>query len=100
MAHINEYDKGDLVKMTANFTDANDTAADPNTVTFKLKEPDGEVTTYESGTDPELVKESVGEYYVEKKVDQIGEHYYRFEGDGNVTAAGEGSFYVVETAFD
>lgn len=43
---------------------AND-LVDPDTLTFKYKEPSGAVTTLVYGTDPEVVRESLGIFYVD-----------------------------------
>ncbi|KKL22915.1 hypothetical protein LCGC14_2430680, partial [marine sediment metagenome] len=39
------YDEGDLIRLSAAFTDLNDAAVDPTTVTVKHKTPDGTITT-------------------------------------------------------
>jgi hypothetical protein len=73
-------------------------AADPTTLTFKMREPDGTLTTYVYGTHAELVKAGVGDYYVDWTVDQSGQHYWRAEATGTNPGAQESFFDVLESA--
>ena len=50
---------------------AND-VSDPVTVTFKMEIPSGVITTYEYGTDVELVRASEGVYYVDSTTATAG----------------------------
>lgn len=74
------YDIGDLRRLSVAFKDINGAAADPTTVTFRMRKPDGTVTTYVFGTDSELVKDSVGNYHVDWTFALAGRHVWRFEG--------------------
>jgi hypothetical protein len=91
---VNSYDKGDVVVLSAAFTDLLNVPIDPDTVTFKVKAPDGSVTTFVFGTDLELVKDSVGNYHVDVSVNLDGHWRYRFESTGIGQAAEESSFYI------
>lgn len=88
------YDIGDLRRFEVTFTDINDVAADPTTITFKIREPDGTVTTYVYGTNSELVKDATGKYHVDWTVAKAGRHIVRWEGDGSLITAEEAEFYA------
>lgn len=93
---MNRYVVGKVVRMSVAIT-RTDTgaAADPTTPTFKIKEPDGTVTTYEYPTNAQLVKDSTGNYHVDWTTDQIGKHYYRFSGSGTTAPGAEESVFEV-----
>lgn len=95
----NTYDKGDEVRCTGTFTDANESAVDPDAVTFKVRDPSGNITSYIYGTDSELVKSATGIYYVDVDVDESGYWRYRFESTGSGQAAGENEFNVKTSGF-
>lgn len=90
---INSYDVGAGVVMEARFT-RNSVPANPTTVVLKVKTPDGGEVTVAGVTNPE-VGHFVGEYVVADH----GDYYYRFEGDGAVSAAGERRFRVRRSQF-
>lgn len=89
-----EYDKGDLVRCSAIFTDAAGTFIDPTTVTAKTKNPAATTTTYVYGTDVALVRDSAGHYHIDVSVSTTGTWRYRFESTGTGQAAAEGVFIV------
>jgi len=95
----NEYDVGDLVRVSLSFTNSSQAAADPTTVRGKLRDPSGNVTTYVYGTDAQLVKDATGAYHFDVAVDEAGDWRYRGEGEGAVVAAGESRFHARESAF-
>lgn len=95
----NTHDIGDVVRCTGTFTDGDDVAQDPAAVYFKFKAPDGNVTTYEYGVDPEVIKSGTGVYYVDVDIDATGVWYYRFYSTGSGQAAGENNFTIRETNF-
>lgn len=96
----NTYDKGDLVRCTATFTNAAGAAVDPTTIVFRFKRPDGVVVSYTHGVDDELVKEEeTGIYHVDVDPAVHGEWDYRFEGTGAVKAAGELRFTIRRSEF-
>lgn len=88
------YDIGDTRRLTATFTNLAGAATDPTTVTFKVKVPDGTITTYIYGTHAELAKSATGVYYVDYSITQAGRYSYRFEGTGTVATAENGEFYA------
>lgn len=95
---MKEYDKGDVVVCAVEFT-AGGGFVDPGALSFKVRKPDGTVTTYVYGVDAQLVRESQGVYEVDVVADEEGTWQYRFEGTGASQSASEGEFYVKRTAF-
>jgi hypothetical protein len=91
---FNAYDEGDLLVLSAVFTDRLSAVIDPTTVSFKIKDPEGVVTTYIFGTDSELIKDSTGNYHIDISVNTPGQWYYRFESTGTGQAAEEGQFQI------
>jgi len=90
---INIYENGQKVKCAVMFT-VSDIATDPTTVTAKVKDPSGNVSTYVYGTDEEVVKSSAGNYYIDVTTDEKGLWHFRFEGTGTCVAVEESAFRV------
>lgn len=89
-----------LVRIAANFQDEDRVDVDPTTVTFKICNPFGTVTSYVYGTDAEVVKVNTGDYYVEYSPDVSGRWWYRWETTGSgTTTAIEGAFVVQQSPF-
>ncbi len=97
MTH-NIYDVGDEARVSVDFTDIAGSAADPTTVTLKVKKPSGAMVIY-TYADDEVTKSSTGNYYKDIPLDESGIWLYRWEGTGAVTAAGEGKFEVAPSEF-
>lgn len=95
----NVWDKGDEVRCEVEFTDVDDAPTDPDSVFCKVKNPLGVITSFQYVTDPELVKVTTGNYYLDVDVDEVGMWYYRFYSTGNGKAAGEKRFKARETQF-
>jgi hypothetical protein len=91
----NIYDRGDIVRLTANFTDINNTVADPTNITLRIKQPDASVAMYSYPGD--VTKDSTGIYHFDFAITEAGDHYYRFEGSGSVTTAAETLFHVYKS---
>jgi uncharacterized protein YfaS (alpha-2-macroglobulin family) len=87
----NLYKKGQKVRCAAMFR-VNGVLTDPTSVTFKSKDPSGNVSTETP------VRDSTGNYHVDVTTDENGEWPYRFEGTGLCTAVEEDVF-VVTSAF-
>ena len=97
---MNAYQVGDLVRITAAFTNEAGSAADPTTVTLlvKLRYVIGaETTTYTYPTN--ITKDSTGNYHVDFQPTTEGIWDYRWVGTGTVTAAGESAFNVPNSEF-
>lgn len=91
------YDVGDLVKVfTADRFKNTETGADidPDVVSVAIRTPSDVVSVYVYGTDPEVVRDGLGKYYLNVNADEEGTWYYRFWSTGNGQAADEGSFTV------
>jgi hypothetical protein len=90
---------GDKPRLEGTFTNSAGTAIDPTAVSFKVKDPSGNIDTYVYGTNPEVVKEGTGVYYADIEADEAGTWYYRYFSTGTGQAAGEGSFEVAASQF-
>lgn len=90
---VNIYKKGQKVRISVAFT-VSEVATDPTTVTAKIKDPSGNISSYVYGVAGELVKDSTGNYHVDVTTDENAEWHYRFEGTGTCVAVEEGSFRV------
>lgn len=92
MARINHYDQGDVWTPQATFTVAA-AATDPDTITLRVKEPDGTVTVYGpySGAagGAGVTRTSVGVYTAAIVLDQAGYWFARWEGTGAAAGAVE-----------
>jgi hypothetical protein len=95
----NVYTLGELVRLTATFTDPfnSDLTIDPEEVSALLRKPSGVEATYLYGTDPALKRLSRGVYYLEVSANQTGTWYYQFLSSGEGQAADDDSFTVSET---
>lgn len=91
------YNIGDLHQSLIAFTDLDNVAADPTTVTFSWLKPDGTTVAYIYGTDAELVKDSVGNYHVNITYDQKGRQTLKWTATGTVELVEQIETYVVET---
>ncbi|HKX83400.1 MAG TPA: hypothetical protein VJL58_04195 [Pyrinomonadaceae bacterium] len=95
----NEYPFGTQVRCSVVFRNAAGDEADPTTVTFRVRDPEGTTIVYVYNTDPELVRSAAGRFYVLVTADNTRTWIYRFEGTGAVVAADEKTFHVEESAF-
>lgn len=94
------YDKGQTVKLSTAFTDANGAAANPTTVTCKVEKPDGTETTYTSVSTPAIANPTTGTYTLLIVADQSGMWSYRWEGTtGTTVAVDEQQFAVNGSVF-
>ncbi|MFW9804858.1 MAG: hypothetical protein ACFFFC_19535 [Candidatus Thorarchaeota archaeon] len=88
------YDVGTQVRFKCTFKDLDGNLADPSTVTAKIKDPAGNVETLVYGTDPDLKKDSVGIYYVDRTIDESGVWRHRWSGSGSLVVANEAAVRV------
>ena len=93
MAQLNTYVVGDLVTMTATFTNASGTLTNPTSVSGSVKDPSGTVTS------PSVSQQSTGVYIMQYTISIPGLHSYRIAGTGAATAAGEGQFAASSAFF-
>ena len=88
MAIASEVVVGTAPVITASFTDVSGAAADPDTVAFRVKEPDDTETTYTT-PDPAIANPSVGTYVLTfpTGVTQVGPHWVYCVGSGGTSPA-------------
>lgn len=91
---MGEYIIGTGVTITETFM-VNGVPTDPTTVTFYLRDPSDQLTTYVFGVDPEITNPSVGTYQVALVPTIYGHYNYRVEGTGAVAAVCEGDFDIL-----
>ena len=89
---MNTYVNGQPVRLTVTFTVA-DVNTDPATVTIKLKDPTGAITSY-TYAGGQVVKDSTGVYHYDATPSTDGLWWWRAEGTGAATAATEDQFFV------
>lgn len=92
-------DVGDLIRIWGIFMSPSGVDTDPTTVVCKFQAPDGTETTKTFGADAEVVKFSIGRYYLDLDITAAGTWYYRWNGTGDVKAAGEQALVARETQF-
>ncbi len=88
------YDKGDLLRVDAKFTNQAGTAVDPTTVTFKTLANQA-TTSYVYGVAANVYKDSVGNYHADISLTTVGTWYVRVESTGTGQAAAESTVKVV-----
>lgn len=91
---FNRYHLGDLVRVTAAFTNTAGTATDPDVVKLTYRDPSGTETTLLYGTDAALVKDSTGNYHVDIDANDDGVWYYRWWATGTGQSAESAKFIV------
>jgi len=93
---VSVYQKGDLVRVSATFTDVDGNAIDPDTVAINVTSPDGVTDAVDYASSPsELIRTATGSYYYQVDADQVGDWHYAWvsTGIGQATQIGE---FVVE----
>ena len=94
MADMTSYDLGDLIQISAVFTNQAGTALDPTAVLFRTKNPAGVKVNLVYGVDAALVRDSEGHYHVNVDANVVGTWLYRFWSTGTGQGAETGSFIV------
>lgn len=89
------YHAGDLVRITAAWTDADGDPADPTAVFAAYSDPSGNVTTLEYNVDVELVRDSAGNYHVDIDADEAGKWRYRFYSTGTGQASSNTGQFLI-----
>jgi hypothetical protein len=91
---------GQLVRLACTFEDADGVAVDPDEVIAKVKPPSGDVVEYTVGaSEPSIVNDAEGSYYLDIEADEVGLWHFRFESSGTGAAADEGRFKVAASEF-
>lgn len=74
------------------------TPANPTTVVYTIRDPEGGVVTYTFGPDPEVTNPSPGVYVLDLSPPTIpGTYQYEITGTGAVEAVGTGEFTVLQS---
>lgn len=94
MSHLDYYDLGQRLLSRVTFLDENDVPGDPTSITFKWKDPDGNITTKIYGVGLDVVRESEGTYICRFTVNMPGKWAVRWEGTGEIEAPKEKIFMV------
>lgn len=92
---MSDINPGDIVRVSTapGFTDADGELVDPTTVRLKWRVfSTDDLVTWVHGVDSEVVRDSVGLYHADIPVTKAGTHHFRWEGEGTLTAAEEGTF--------
>jgi hypothetical protein len=88
------YIEGQTIQFRASFTDKDGVATDPTQIQVTILEPDGTSTNYLYNTDPEVIKESTGVYYINRPANQQKKWRHRWQGDGAILAVAEATVLV------
>lgn len=97
----NSYDIGEQVICQATFTLVSTGAVvDPTNVFFQYKMPNGTITSWQFGVDPQVANLSTGIYTATVNITAAGIWYYRWYSTGTGMTADEGVFNVVSSEFD
>jgi hypothetical protein len=94
MAKGDDFNVGDLVRITGTFSDSAGTNVDPTTITVYYKDPSSNITELVYGVDSDVVQSDTGIYYVDISIDESGNWYYRWKGTGSNQAADSDWFYI------
>lgn len=101
---MNKYMRGNPINLPASFSTidpltAEQTLADPTTVTFTILNPDIQDLAYVYGVDTNVTRPQVGVYICALDPQlPVGVYHYRVEGTGAVEATREGFFEVEESS--
>lgn len=94
------YTTNDAVDLPAVFA-LNDVVADPDTVTFNVRSPDGTLSSYEYGVSSKVARTGIGEYLCSLgTLADIGEYRYNAVGTGAVPLELTGTFEVIPSIVD
>jgi hypothetical protein len=85
------YDIGDQRRLQADFTDANETAADPTAITLTILEPDGTEVTKAIG---DLTSPQTGRWIYDYTITKPGRHVVRWDATATVITAEDTEFYA------
>lgn len=86
---MSHFDLGDLMRVTATFTDESDDPVDPTTVRFYVLHDDEEAEVFVYNTDVEVVREGVGVYHLDVSLTEAGYWRVRAAATGDGQAAEE-----------
>ena len=98
---MNLYLAGDLVTVTATFTNSASVVADPSTITLKVGRKGTAETTYTYGSGSVITRVSTGVYQANIDTTSYaqGQYTYFWVGTGAVQAVNDGVFAVQSAPF-
>ena len=96
---MNAYHVGQQVRVWAQFVNEDERVTDPTVITLKYRDPAGSVTELTYEADLTITLLGTGEYYADFIDTAPGTWRYRWETSGTITAAAEGQFHVLRSAF-
>ena len=86
---MNSYIIGNIVRLSASFTDEDGVLANPATVSVKIKKPEKTIETFAA-----IAGDNKGEFYYDYTTTDLGDHQYVFTGTGTIDAVANGKFNV------
>lgn len=89
----NEYVLGESIRIWARFR-VDKALTDPTDVIITLKDPDGNRVAY-TYSDDDVIRLSVGKYYLIIRATKIGQWYYYIEGTDTAAGVEEDGFTVI-----
>ena len=97
---MNTYNLDQQVRFSVSISNLLSVAVDPDDVYFQWRRPDTKIiSTYHYGVDPELVRDSIGNYHADVTLDFPGEWPYRFYWTGTYVGAAENKCCVRDSVF-
>jgi len=90
---VNTYDIGQAVRCDVLFQTTAGVDTDPTTVTFTIRDPSGNETTYTYPPAGTIVRDAAGDYHADITIDEAGLWYYSWAGSGVLIARSEHGFY-------
>lgn len=104
MTENHSYDRGDLCRLSAAFSNTAGVATDPTAVVLRVKPPSGTVVLYgyPDHADPiqAIVKDAgTGNYHVDLLITESGPWAIRWEGSGSVVTAEESTIQGKRSQF-
>lgn len=94
-----KYTIGNLIRVSAAFTNQAGVDVDPGQVRVKVRDPRHAITTYVYLTDAAVVRDAAGKYHLDVALTKPGDWHIRFEGKTSNVGAGEKIVTALETPF-
>lgn len=91
---MSDFVVGELVRVSAEFTNSAGSPADPDVIKFDYRDSEGEFTALVYNINPSFIRDSAGNYHVDIAVDKAGTWKWYFYSSGNGKAAAKGCFTV------
>lgn len=88
---------GEVARLSLVVTDLSGAAAEPGSITLRVKPGSGVVTNYAYGAAPEVVRDGVGLYHADILLTASGQWAYRWELSSPNAGAAEGVIVVLKS---